>query len=148
MSPLEQFLAYASAFEETYADDDWQRIKPFFAADAVYRVESQAIAATLVGPDAIAAGIRKSVNGFDRRFDEREIAVLGTPEVSGEEVRIAWNVHYRKPGVETFILRGRSTVRFRDGLIAAMTDHYDASADAEMAAWRSRNDLPIDPSYI
>ena len=27
---------YADAFEETYADDNWQRLEPYFTADAVY----------------------------------------------------------------------------------------------------------------
>ena len=148
MNLLEQFFAYAGEFEETYADNNWERIKPYFAADAVYRVESSMFGATMVGPDAIAAGIRKSVEGFDRLFTDREIKVIGEPVVDGDEVRIAWNVHYRKDEVEPYVLRGSSTVRFRDGKIVAMTDHYDAAADAALVDWKGRNALPIDPSYV
>jgi len=148
MSAMDQFLAYAAAFEQTFADDDWSRITPYFASDAVYTVESSAFGGAMVGPAAIAAGIRNSVNGFDRMFDEREIELVGRPEVDGDEVRLAWNVHYRKQGYEPYVLRGRSTVRFRDGLIVAMTDHYDEAADAALLEWRSKNDLPIDPSYV
>jgi hypothetical protein len=147
MDSLSRFLEYAGAFEQTYEDDDWTRITPYFASDAVYSVESKAFGCVIVGAEAIAAGIRKSVNGFDRRFDEREIEVLGSPEVAVDEVRLAWNVHYRKEGVEPYVLRGRTTVRFRDGLIVAMTDHYDATADAAFAEWQSNNELSIDPSY-
>tara|TARA_B110001469_G_C9502074_1_gene250652 strand:+ start:373 stop:531 length:159 start_codon:yes stop_codon:yes gene_type:complete len=36
MTNLERFQAYADAFEETYSDDNWQRLEEFFTADAVY----------------------------------------------------------------------------------------------------------------
>lgn len=148
MSAMDRFLAYAGAFEQTYVDDDWSRVTPCFASDAVYTVESSAFGGVMIGPDAITAGIQRSLNGFDRLFDEREIEIVGRPEVDGDEVRLAWNVHYRKQGYEPYVLRGRSTVSFRDDLIVAMTDHYDGAADASLAEWRSKNDLPIDPSYV
>ena len=36
MSILERYQGYAAAFEQTYEDDDWSRIEPFFAEGAVY----------------------------------------------------------------------------------------------------------------
>ncbi len=147
MNILERFMEYANDFERTYSDDDWQRIKPYFTADAVYRVDFGEFGSTMKGPDAIAAGIRKSVNGFDRRFTTREIEVIGSPEIEGDEIRMTWAVTYTLDGYENYILRGRSTVRYRDGLIVELTDHYDAEAAAYLVAWQSRNDLPIDPSY-
>ena len=36
MSIADSYLAYAEAFEETYEDDDWTRIEPFFTEDATY----------------------------------------------------------------------------------------------------------------
>ncbi len=42
MEPAKQFLEYATAFEQTFADDDWARLKPYFAADAVYAVTGEA----------------------------------------------------------------------------------------------------------
>ncbi|HME70466.1 MAG TPA: hypothetical protein VKM54_11450, partial [Myxococcota bacterium] len=35
---LQRFVEYAQAFEKTYVDDDWTRLEPYFAPDAVYRV--------------------------------------------------------------------------------------------------------------
>src|SRR6478735_3425581 len=68
MEILQQFMAYAAAFEQTLVDDDWTRLRPFFAADAVYEVQSEDVGCRLVGPEAIFAGMKKSLNGFDRRF--------------------------------------------------------------------------------
>ncbi len=36
MSILERYQAYAAAFEESYVDDDWSRIGPYFTENAVY----------------------------------------------------------------------------------------------------------------
>jgi ketosteroid isomerase-like protein len=147
MNALERFLAYAADFEKTYADDDWSRIRPYFSDDAVYEVQSEAFGGAMKGPDAIAAGLAKSVNGFDRRFDQRTVELIGQPEVADDEMRVTWLVHYEKAGVEPYTLRGSTVVRFRDGRIVHMADVYDAATDAELRGWQTRNDLEIDPSY-
>ncbi len=38
MTKIEQFLSYAAAFEQTYADDDWRRLEQYFTEDVTYRV--------------------------------------------------------------------------------------------------------------
>ena len=147
MDIMQSFMAYAGDFERTYADDDWARLQAYFADDAVYAVESATFGCRLVGPAAILAGIRKSVSGFDRRFDEREIAVVSGPDVEGDEMRIGWTVTYRKAGMAPFVLRGRSAVRYRDGVIAALTDSYEPAVERELADWQRANGLPVDVSY-
>ncbi len=147
MDTMERFMAYASDFEISYKDDDWDRIKSHFTDDAVYEVDSKVFGSTMRGPDAITAGLKKSLDGFDRRFDTRTIEVIGQPEIDGDEIRIQWSVGYTKAGYEPYVLRGRSTTRVRDGRIAYLADHYDAAADQSIADWQSGNDLAIDLSY-
>ncbi len=147
MNATNQFLAYAAAFEETYEDDDWERIKPFFSSDVVYLVESEVFGARLVGPDAVAAGIKKSLDGFDRRFTERKLEATGPPKAEGDEFEIGWRAHYLRDGVEPLVVNGSSAVRVRDGKIYEMIDRYDAEADRELRAWQARNAFAIDPSY-
>ena len=36
MNPVDTFKAYFEAFEETYLDDNWDRIAPYFAPDMIY----------------------------------------------------------------------------------------------------------------
>ena len=129
-------MAYASAFEQTLVDDDWTRLRPFFAADAVYEVQSRDFGCRLVGPDAIFAGMKKSLNGFDRRFETRNVAVTSSPVVDGDEMRVGWTVTYGKAGVAPLPLRGRSTVRYRDGVIAQLTDAFDPDMERELADWQ------------
>lgn len=148
MDILQSFMAYAGDFERTYVDDDWTRLPRYFANDAVYEVRAPVFGCRLEGPEAIVAGMRKSVNGFDRRFEGREIAVAGGPEVAGDELRIIWTVTYSAPGVTPFVLRGRSTVRYRDGRIAELIDAYEPEVERELAEWRRANAMAIDMSYV
>jgi hypothetical protein len=89
MGTTDTFLGYAQDFEKTYADDDWSRLERYFAPDAVYEVRNVPFGCRLVGPQAIFRGIKKSLDGFDRRMDERTVAVVDGPYVEGERVSLA-----------------------------------------------------------
>src|SRR5262250_1924157 len=117
MDCLREFLTYAGEFETTLADDDWRRLRRFFADDAVYEVQAQSFACRLVGTDAIFAGMRKSLNGFDRKFTGRDLEVTSGPDVAGDEIRLDWKVTYKREGWSPFVLKGRSMARYRDGKI-------------------------------
>ena len=147
MDILQTFLGYAGDFEKTYADDDWSRLYPYFTADAVYDVQSKAFGCKLVGPEAIFKGIKKSLDGFDRKFTERKIDVVGAPEVEGDEMRMTWAVTYSKAGLSDFVLRGKSVVRYRDGKIAYLSDRYDPSIEKEFGDWQRQNGVKLDVSY-
>jgi hypothetical protein len=144
---MQQFMAYAAAFERTLVDDDWTRLQQYFAPDAVYEVHAQSIGCRLTGPAAIFAGMKKSLDGFDRKFAKRDIEVTSGPEVSADEIRMAWKVVYRKEGVSPFELRGRSVARYANDKIVYLADSYDASMDREFTAWQQANGVQLDPSY-
>ena len=147
MSALQQFFAYAMAFEQTYDDDDWARLEPFFAPDAVYEVRNSALACRLEGRAAILAGLRKSLDGFDRRFAKRTLDVTDGPHEQDDAVSIGWTGTYAVPGALPLVLRGRSTARFRDGVIHELVDEYPTGMDAEVGDWLARNAPGADPSY-
>ncbi len=147
MNTLERFMAYAGDFETSYEDDDWERIKPHFADDAVYEVDSREFGSRMEGAEAIVAGLKKSLDGFDRKFDTRAIEVVDGPTVDGDEIRVAWKVTYTGAGCEPYYLVGRSEVRINDDGIVFLADRYDAAADQALVDWKSKNDLEIDPSY-
>ncbi len=148
MENLTQFMQYAADFEKTYGDDDWSRLRRYFTDDAVYEVRSDAFGCKLVGPDAIFTGIKKSLDGFDRKFDGRAIDVTKGPEVDGDALHADWAVTYTKPGKTPYVLRGHTDVHYRDGKIARLVDSYDASVATEAAAWMQKNDMILDPSYV
>jgi hypothetical protein len=147
MDIMQQFVAYAGDFEKTLKDDDWTRLQRYFAADAVYEVKAESFGCRLTGPAAIFAGMKKSLDGFDRKFAKRDIEVTSGPEVSGEEMRMTWKVVYTTEGVPPFVLRGRSMVRYAGDKIAYLGDSYDPSVEAEFAAWQRESGRQLDPSY-
>jgi hypothetical protein len=149
MKPLELFLKYAGAFEQTLVDDDWDRVKRCFDPNAVYEIESRRFGARMVGPDAICAGLRRSLEGFDRRFESRRLEPIGKPEIDEDGFRIAWRAHYQKAGVEPLTLRGSSLIRFREGFVIEMVDSFSEEDEAALEAWQGRNaSFPVDLSYV
>jgi hypothetical protein len=147
MDVLPRFMAYARDFELTLKDDDWTRLRPYFAADAVYEVKSKLLGCRLTGPDAIFAGMKKSLDGFDRKFPQRHAEVTSGPSVSGDEMTMAWKVTYTKEGLPPFVLPGRSTVRYAGDLIAYLEDAYDAEVEEYFADWQRRAGVELDPRY-
>jgi SnoaL-like domain len=147
MDVMQRFMAYAGDFEKTLADDDWKRLEQYFAADAVYEVAAQAFGCSLRGPQSIFGGMKKSLDGFDRKFDGRDVEVTRGPEISGDEIRLGWKVVYHKQGVSDFVLRGQSMVRYRDGKIVYLSDGYDPGVGADLASWQRENAIVLDPSY-
>lgn len=147
MGIIERFVAYAADFEKTLADDDWSRLAQYFREDAVYRVESDLFGCELTGREDIFTGMKKSLDGFDRNFSEREIAMTEGPEVEGDEMRVSWTVIYHSDDRPDFVLRGKSRARIRDSEIALLVDTYDESVEAELASWMRETGLKLDPSY-
>jgi hypothetical protein len=147
MEIMRQFLAYAGDFERTLADDDWGRLRQYFADDAVYEVQARSFGCRLTGPSAIFAGMKKSLDGFDRKFTTRAIEITSGPEITGDEMTMGWQVVYTKEGVPPFVLRGRSTVRYAGDRIAHLLDVYEPAMEDEIAAWQRSSGMAVDASY-
>jgi hypothetical protein len=148
MTPLQRFGSYAQDFEATFKDDDWSRLAQYFAPDATYEVSGDPFTCSIRGRDAIFKGIKKSLDGFDRRFANRDIALEGAPIVDGDTVTLSWSVTYGRPGSPPFVLRGRSTATYADGRIARLADSYDASAGDSFRSWLAAHGRDLDPSYV
>ena len=147
MEIMQQFMAYAGDFEKTLADDDWTRLRRYFADDAVYEVKAEGFGCRLTGPPAIFAGIKKSLDGFDRKFSRRDIEVTSGPEISDDELRMGWKVVYHQDGLPPFVLRGQSSARYAGGKIVYLADSYDPSMGTEFATWQRESGVKLDPSY-
>ena len=147
MNPAEVFLAYAADFEKSFADDDWTRLERHFTAETTYRVESSRFGCELAGPAAIGAGMKKSLDGFDRVFDSREIAVTEAPRIEDDVLRVGWTVTYTKGDLPPFALRGISTARIADDRILELVDAFDEAMGEEMDRWQDETGFRFDPSY-
>jgi ketosteroid isomerase-like protein len=129
MSILDRYQAYADAFEETFEDDDWSRIAPYFTEDAVYEGDPDAR-----GRDAVLAKLKGGVDAFDRRMDSRT-PDFDTPSVSGDTLTMKWRVTYTKAGAPDLVISGSETAVFRGDRIAVLRDSFDPDAQKAMGEW-------------
>lgn len=146
------FMDYAAAFEQTYVDDDWSRLTPFFSEDASYEVRGGPMACKIDGRDAIFTGLKKSIDGLDRRCSDRQIDLTEGPNVSGtdsgHELSIGWRVTYQYAGAPKMALPGRSVFTIADGVIVAMRDEYDERELEDVGAWMLEYGEDLDGSYV
>ena len=147
MGPTVRFFAYAQDFEQTFVDDDWSRLAQYFEPDAVYEVRNVPFGCRIEGPEAIFRGIKRSLDNFDRRFAERRPEITDPPAETGDSVSVGWAVTYVKPGAPPFVLRGRSTARFRGDRIVHLVDEYPAGMADEAASWSRAHAPDLDASY-
>ena len=104
------------------------------------------------GRDAIFKGLKKSIDGLDRHFDERVIEISDGPHVTAvpgaDEVSIGWLVTYRRGASPKIGIPGRSVFTVAEGRIAAMRDEYDEATLAPLGAWLQEYGADLDGSYV
>jgi hypothetical protein len=129
MSIQDRYQAYAAAFEESYVDDDWSRIEPFFTEQAVYEGDPPAH-----GRSAVLAKLKSGVDNFDRRMDSRT-PDFQTPTVDGNTLTMKWNVTYTKAGCPDLVISGVETAVFEGDRIALLRDDFDPQAEQALQKW-------------
>ncbi len=130
MGIADRYQAYADAFEESYVDDDWSRIEPFFTEDAVYAGAPE----DATGRDAVLAKLKGGIDAFDRKMDSRT-PDFETPTVEGNTLTMSWKVSYTKAGCPDLVISGRETAVFEGDRIAHLRDDFDPKAEKAMGEW-------------
>lgn len=144
MNILERFQAYAAAFEETYLDDDWNRLEDFFAPEATYQVQGlPAFAIDAKGRDDVLAALRDAINRFDRRCASRTLELTAPPEVTDDTVTLYWAASYTLEGAPPIRIPGIEAATYDDqGRIVQLVDRYEADAADAFSAWASEHFTP------
>lgn len=140
MSKIARFAAYAAAFEKAVETDDWSVLEPFFTEDAVYEVPlGPPLGGRFEGRPTILRYFKAALDGFDRRFASRELALLEGPREEADSVWIRGSATYRAAGVPDFVLELEETVHFEGDRIRLLADHYEPAMakaiDAYVAAY-------------
>ena len=133
MNDLRLFAEYAAKFEEVYISDDWSQLEPFFHENAVYEMLGEA--QLLEGRDAVFAGLKRSLDNSDRRFEKRELRLLAGPEIRDGAVWFGWRATYRSGELPPMVLEGEETLRFTDGRISHMRDTCPEEVITHFGAW-------------
>jgi hypothetical protein len=149
---LQVFMDYAAAFEETFTDDDWSRLTPFFPEGVTYEVRGGPLACKIVGREEVFAGLKKSLDGLDRRCTDRKLELMDGPNIvdtgDGSEVSLGWNVIYQYKEAPKMTLPGRSVFNIANGVIVAMRDEYDDEEMEAVGAWLLEHGEGLDGSYV
>ena len=111
------FLAYAMAFEKSYAEDDWSHVDRLSHDDIVWSAAGAPppFGGVWSGRKDTLRQIEVSVGGFDRRFDQREPRVLEGPTPIPGGIHMTWVVAYRREGLPALELKGEEWDLFQDG---------------------------------
>ena len=129
MGIVERYGAYATAFEEAYASDNWSKLEPFFTEDAVYEFIAPApFGGKYEGRTAILTQFKNSVNALDRRFDSRKVEVLEGPSEKDGGVWMRWAAIYTLAGAPDCRMEGEERAVFADDRIRRLAD---SMTDAE-----------------
>lgn len=135
-SPLQRFLAYATAFELAFALDDWSLLEPYFAPEA--RRECRGLVpfalSAASGPAAVAS-LRDHVRLVDYRFDRRIPEVLEGPVQRGSEVWMRWALTFQREGLADLRIEGDHSVEIEAGRIMRMVEHVPDAFAAPAAAY-------------
>ncbi len=141
MSYLNRFAEYAAAFEETFVDDNWERLEPYFTEEAVYLPGDGTEAR---GRDEVFATLRKSIDSLDRRFDSRSMGDTPPPTESGNVVTLVWTLILAKQGAPDLILSGREYATFAGDRIERLEDVFDDGVVESLGDWMREHGASLD----
>jgi ketosteroid isomerase-like protein len=136
MSIIDRFTAYAAAFEDAYASDDWSKIEPFFTTDAVYEtVADPPFGNRNEGRAAVTAYFKQICDSFDRRFDSRTVDVVEGPTERDGAVWFRWLATYTLSGAPPLRMEGEETVVFEGDRIRRLEDRVSAATSGQTLAY-------------
>jgi hypothetical protein len=138
MDAVSRFREYAAAFEDVVKSDDFGRLEPFFAEDAVYEIRGgPPFAGRHVGRAAILAYLKASLDGFDRRFPTRRLEMLEGPELREGGVWFRWRASYSGPELPELVLDGIEIATFEGDRIRRLEDRFALEMSSLTEHWFS-----------
>lgn len=146
MNRIQRFAAYAAAFEKAVAENDWAGVEACFSEDAVYEIFGPPPFAGRHAPrSAVLAYLRASLDGFDRRFASRELALLEGPLERGDSVWMRWRATYRVAGAPPLAIEGEETAVFRGDAICRLDDRFEPTSSERAIAFLGEHAAKLRP---
>ncbi len=146
MSLVDRFTAYAAAFEDAYASDDWSKLDPFFTEDAVYETFADPpFGGSVTGREAIKAHFKQVCAAFDRRFDSRAVELLAPPVDRGGAVWFRWAAIYTRGGAPALRMEGEETAVFEADRIRRLEDRMPPATVQSTQAYLAEHGAKLKP---
>jgi ketosteroid isomerase-like protein len=147
VDPISVFVNYAIRFEHAFASGDWAPLAACFRRDAVLEVGGgPPFASRHVGREAIAAYYARVTRDFDRRFDERDLALVEGPVERDGGIWARWSGAYRVAGAPDLPLEGEFFVTTRDGEIARYEERFADGTWQQVVAWLAEHGAKLAPA--
>lgn len=146
MGILDRYLAYAAAFEEAYASDDWSRLEPYFTEDAVCEFIAPApFGGEYKGCAAVLTQFQNSVNSLDRRFDSRKVEILEGPSEKDGSVWMRWAATYTLAGAPDCRMEGEERAVFTGDRISRLEDSITDAEAGRLGAYFAQHGAKLKP---
>lgn len=146
MGMIDRYLAYAAAFEEVYAGNNWSKLEPFFTDDAVYAFIAPApFGGEYKGRAAVLTQFQNSVNGLDRRFDSRKVEVLEGPTEKDGSVWMRWAAIYTLAGAPDCRMEGEERAVFTGDRISRLEDSMTEAEASRVGAYFAQYGTKLKP---
>ena len=146
MGIVERFGAYAAAFEDAYASDNWTKLEPFFTEDAVYEfIAAAPLGGKYEGRAAVFTQFKNSVNGFDRRFDSRKIDLLEGPVEKDGVVWLRWRAAYTLAGAPDCRMEGEERAVFVGDRIQLLEDRVSDAEAQKVGVYFAQHGAKLKP---
>lgn len=144
MSNVRHVLNYAIKFEQAYAARDWTLIEPCFTPEATYVVSgAAAFAGTHEGREAVLRYFAGVTEGFDRRFDAREVLVVDGPAEREGCLWFRWAAIYHLAGAPDLRVEGESFATLSGDEISRLEDRIAPEEGARVAAYFERHEARL-----
>ena len=99
------------------------------------------------GRNAIVAGFKKSLDGFDRHL-KRTMHVVNGPSEDGDKLSFVWFGRYSHAGVPPLELSARQTLLFNDDKIKLLVDEFLPTYGENARTWIESHRPDLNPAYV
>ena len=140
------FLAYVRDFELACITGQWSLLERHFAPAAAHRVPGEGpLAVDDRGREAVIAGLRRSVETLDRRFDSRVPEILDGPTLRPDGLWMRWRLSFRRAGLLPLELEGEHVAAYEGGVITRLDEQLLDGADRRAAEYLATHDAALRP---